>query len=29
MSKKLNQFFHAKETFMFKSIPKLMDAVWC
>ena len=26
--KKLNQFFHAKETFTLKSIPKLMDSVW-
>ena len=25
---KLNQFFHAKETFTLKSIPKLMDSVW-
>ena len=25
---KLNQFFYAKETFRFKSIPKLMDSVW-
>ena len=25
---KLNQFFHTKETFTFKSIPKMMDSVW-
>ena len=28
MLKKMNQFFHAKETFRFKSIPKLLDSVW-
>ena len=25
---KLDQFFHTKETFTFKSLPKLMDSVW-